>query len=1206
MKNIEHIKIRIVLVMIFCLWVIGASPSQAVFTTSKKAEYQPGKVIVKLKAGAEGDISTLDVFKKIKVLKTKKLFQKGAAVKALDAKFPARAKRKPKNRPTPPDMSRYFVLDVPEDADINSIIAELKENPHIENAQPSLKYQISMLPDDPYYSSSGSWGQSYDDQWGMKTINAPGAWDITTGSSNVIVAVIDTGVDYNHPELSSCMWSNTDEIADNGIDDDGNGYIDDVRGADFYNRRTDPMDDHGHGTHCAGIISEAGNNGAGIAGLSWNSKIMPLKALNSEGYGWEEDLAEAIIYAVDNGADVLSNSWGGWGNDELIDDAMAYAYSMGCVIVAAAGNDSNDVDLYGPANLDTVIAVASINHSNSRSYFSNWGDSIELAAPGEDVLSLRAAGTDMYGGGGHIVGTNYYRSDGTSMACPHVAGVAALVIANKPAFNNEQVRIAMQNSADDLGDAGKDDYYGYSRVNAVRALGVENVFVAPRLNEMEKDFDGNFTLSWISAADTGGIESYELQESASASSSEVFSDDAESGPGKWQLAEGFALSTMRAHSGSYSYFSGSVDYLLSSMSIKDPIAVPSSGGQLSFWCYYDTEEWCDDVLLQVSTNNVNWTQLDRFTGSSGSWAQKIYDLAAYAGSSVYIRFQADNDYSIVKEGFYVDDISIRSFGDFSAIASGISSTSYDVSGRSEGAYAYRVRAKNNSGELSDWSNIEIVNVSCDTTSPEAPSISVTGDKSGGNYTVSWTVPDDESGIAQYNVVETKTGTDESTDQNLEANNITITFKPAGTYSYKVRAQDNCGNWGEFCAEVQVTVSSPRPPAPTVEEIPHYSMTTSMVLRGSRSDGLTIQVNSSSSGVEYPTDGTWKRTVEIKEGYNSFSIKTVDPAGTASLSVSGHTHGEDKTFYDSEYEAFVVIPFGVSPVELATVNFSNVSSPSDLPPGVANLDIYYRINSEVNEFSSNIDICLPSDYEGDGVLFWDAENSEWQMIESGTGAYGSRLFEYNRFGTFAVVKIEDTEGPNVSDFMVDGRTAASGASIKNMPEISFVVDDEYSLDLGASHFEIDSGEPKSLSSLAVKTADSKSVRAVFALDDANKLSDGNHTIKIVAVDGVGNETVWETQLYVVGASIPGMHIYPNPVQIASGANVYFDGLTEDVTVRIYDISGNLVWKSRNNPGSSSLAWPVINSSGRSVVPGIYLYVVITDSGGKRSGKIAVIR
>ena len=357
---------------------------------------------------------------------------------------------------------------------LQSLLTKYSEDPNIVTIEPNYTVSIIAVPNDPYYSSSGSWGQSYQDLYGMHKIQAEAAWDQTTGSADIIVADIDTGVDRNHEDLQGQMWVNTAETPGNGVDDDGNGYIDDYHGWDWANSDNDPMDDHGHGTHTVGTIAAVGNNGKGVVGVNWTSKIMALKFLNSGGSGSLENGAKALQYAADMGARVSSNSWGCGCQSTVVDDAIKYEHDWGMVIAVAAGNSGVDALGHSPASVDHAITVAASDYDDAKASFSNWGEKIDVAAPGVGILSLRAPGTDMYGDGTHIVDTKYYWANGTSMACPHVAGLAALLLAKNPSLTNEEIRQIIRHGADDLGDPGKDKDFGYGRINAANTLNLSS------------------------------------------------------------------------------------------------------------------------------------------------------------------------------------------------------------------------------------------------------------------------------------------------------------------------------------------------------------------------------------------------------------------------------------------------------------------------------------------------------------------------------------------------------------------------------------------------------------------------------------------------------------------------------------------------------------------------------------------------------------
>jgi subtilisin family serine protease len=308
-------------------------------------------------------------------------------------------------------------------------------------------------------------------------MNVENVWNLPI-KKNPIIAVIDTGVDYNHEDLATNIWNNSDEIPNNGIDDDGNGYIDDVRGYDFVdtdtyywehsycvnlseedysNKDNNPSDIHGHGTHCAGIIAATQQNGKGISGVCPGCKIMPVRAgysislddnLGKAGALDLDSIVQSIYYAANNGADVISMSFGG-GESQSEKNALDYAYSQGVVLVAAAGND-NSYTMGYPAAYENVIAVAATDANDKKALFSNYGDWVDIAAPGKDILSLRAEGSDMYGTKGRIVQDKYYVASGTSMATPYVAGAVGLLISklgNKP---NNLLYNAVINNSDNI------------------------------------------------------------------------------------------------------------------------------------------------------------------------------------------------------------------------------------------------------------------------------------------------------------------------------------------------------------------------------------------------------------------------------------------------------------------------------------------------------------------------------------------------------------------------------------------------------------------------------------------------------------------------------------------------------------------------------------------------------------------------------------
>ena len=327
--------------------------------------------------------------------------------------------------------------------DTEQTIAQYRGNPHVAYVEPNYLISIETAPNDPRYPEL--YGMNNTGQTGGTSgadIDAERAWNVSTGSSSVIVAVIDTGVDYNHPDLAANIWTNPGETAGNGIDDDGNGFIDDIHGWDFANNDNDPFDDNGHGSHCSGTIGGVGDNAVGVAGVNWDVSIMGVKFLSGGGSGSTAGAISSVDYATMMGVDVMSNSWGGGGFSQALLDSINAAAAADIVFVAAAGNDgtNNDTSPHYPSNYDApnVISVAATDHNDAKASFSNYGaTTVDLGAPGVDILSTTP-------------GNTYSIFSGTSMATPHVSGVCALIRAVSPGISAVNLKQVLLNFADDV------------------------------------------------------------------------------------------------------------------------------------------------------------------------------------------------------------------------------------------------------------------------------------------------------------------------------------------------------------------------------------------------------------------------------------------------------------------------------------------------------------------------------------------------------------------------------------------------------------------------------------------------------------------------------------------------------------------------------------------------------------------------------------
>jgi hypothetical protein len=343
-------------------------------------------------------------------------------------------------------------------AELAAMAIALEASPAVEWAEPNYTFTLDATPDDPYYATNQG---PY-----LNRLEMPAAWDYAMGQSGVIIAVLDTGVYADHPDLASGIWTNSKEFyGKSGIDDDGNGFIDDVHGWNFPDGNNQIYDDYGHGTHVAGIAAARINNGVGIAGMAGGATIMPVDVFNYA-IGTYEDLIRAIIYATDNGARVINMSLGATSYSRGEEAAVDYAWNHGVVVVAAAGNTGRNTYHY-PAAHRNAIAVAATDANDNRAGFSTYGDFVDVAAPGVSVLSTLTSG-------------GYGAMSGTSMATPHVAGLAALLFSLNPQLTNTQVRELIETNVDDFGAAGWDPYFGSGRINARKSLAVA---VPPPLGE---------------------------------------------------------------------------------------------------------------------------------------------------------------------------------------------------------------------------------------------------------------------------------------------------------------------------------------------------------------------------------------------------------------------------------------------------------------------------------------------------------------------------------------------------------------------------------------------------------------------------------------------------------------------------------------------------------------------------------------------------
>lgn len=367
-------------------------------------------------------------------------------------------------------LSTFGIVKLAEGEDLETKVAELKQDPSILQVAPNYKRgMVEITPNDIKLEEQYSVNQE-----AQANINVGKAWTVTKGKKKTVIAVIDTGVDMNHEDIKGKTWKNGNEVKDNGIDDDGNGFIDDYRGWDFIHDNNNPnpnvcddKDNGGvtHGTHVAGIAAANTDNEVGIAGVGWKTKIMALQVADCDGTMSDEHIAEAIEYAVMMGADVINLSLGGFGTSSVLEDVIANAQEAGVVVVAAAGNNGRNIDRFDfqPACIDGVITVAATDADDNAASFSNFGSGcVDLAAPGVNIVSSVYQDSE-----DPEFQTLYDSYSGTSMSTPVVAGVVSLLLSQDASLTPKQVLTVLRDSTTDVGISAE---YGTGRIDAVNAL----------------------------------------------------------------------------------------------------------------------------------------------------------------------------------------------------------------------------------------------------------------------------------------------------------------------------------------------------------------------------------------------------------------------------------------------------------------------------------------------------------------------------------------------------------------------------------------------------------------------------------------------------------------------------------------------------------------------------------------------------------------
>ena len=624
-------------------------------------------------------------------------------------------------------------IKLPAGISFEEATAAMQDDSRVAYAEPNLVYTLEDVqqgqdnqgqqpprdPSNPNDLDEKLWGLNNTGQTGGTAgahVSAKDAWKIQTGNGNdngPLIAVIDTGIDYNHPDLKANMWTNPGEIAGDGIDNDNNGVIDDVHGYNAYADSGDPMDGHSHGTHCAGTIGGVGNNGEGVTGVMQDANLMAVKIFSDSGRTSADAIVRGIAYSAKMGADITSNSWGGGGRSEAIYDAFR---TNDALHVIAAGNSNYDNDKRDnfPSNydLDNIVAVAATNHNDERASFSQWGaKNVDVSAPGRDIYST-------------INGGGYASYSGTSMATPHVSGGAGLIMSEYPEASNEEVKNRLIYGSDrvsSLNDISVSDgrvNFASSLDNDTIAPGAPNDFKTSNLSSR------GGTLSWTSVGDdkwaNGAAQTVEVRmsnepingenfanaQSVTFGGAEEVGDLMQVGFGGAPSEQGqnihFALrsidnvgnaSEMRTASasipaasvafgenfdGQSTGFSATGDFKAVDVEGRGKVFSSASGeggskgasaltsGSIdlsestnSYLKFEATTSlyWGEKAQVEVSEDGENWTQISDLE-RRGDWAEHGVDLSAYDGKSVQLRFNHVGREGRNSGGMQVDNVKI--------------------------------------------------------------------------------------------------------------------------------------------------------------------------------------------------------------------------------------------------------------------------------------------------------------------------------------------------------------------------------------------------------------------------------------------------------------------------------------------------------------------------------------------------------------------
>jgi subtilisin family serine protease/chitodextrinase len=926
-------------------------------------------------------------------------------------------------------------------------------------------------PDDPQFSDQ--WHYHNTGQTGGTTdadIDLPEAWELETGNTNVIVAIEDQGVDYDHPDLAGNMWTNPGETPGNGVDDDNNGYVDDYYGYNFGDNQGEitPGD---HGSHTGGTVAAETNNGTGVAGIAGGSgsddgvRLMSVEVFGTSGQG---GFAEGFTYAADMGAHISQNSWGGGGESQSINDAIDYFIANGgsagspmeggVVVIAAGNSNTSSGSSTWPAQYENAIAVAATNHNDVRSYYSNYGSWVDISAPGGETNSTTSEGVLSTNNGG------YQFMQGTSMACPHVSGVAALIV-SKFAGNitPEEVRSRLINNTDPIDDVNPDyqGQLGSGRLNAYAAL--TGNAPTPELSYCNsKGNDASY--EWIAKVEIGSY----TNSSGGAGYTDFTSETVELTAGQSHsitLTPGFSNSTYEEYwkiwidynndttftSDELAYDAGST----SSSAVSGTINVPSDVSGLRrmrvSMKYNGAQTACESFDYgEVEDYNVNIT-------SGGGGDTEAPTAPTNLSSSNITETSVDLSWDASSDNVGVDHYTV--FQDGSSIGT-TSNTSYSVSGLTAATtYTFTVKAEDAAGNISAASNALDVttNSSQDTEAPTAPTNLSSSNITETSVDLSWDASSDNVGVDHYTVFQDGSSIGTTSNTSYSVTGLTA----ATTYTFTVKAEDAAGNVSAASNALDVTTND-----------------------GSVSYCSSQGNNSSYEWIEQVDIGSFSNSSGAA-GYSDFTGQTINLSAGASVSVtltpgfSGSTYNEywkiwidyngDGDFTDSGELAFDAGSMSSSAVS-GTINVPSTAS------GTTRMRITMKYNG------------APSPCES----FSYGEVEDYTVSFSGGGS--------------------DTEAPTAPSSLASGNVTSSSVDLSWNASSDNVGVDHYTIFQDGSSIGTTSNTSTTVSGLAEATTYTFYVKAE---DAAGNVSAASNSIDVTTESGsvsycesYGNNTNYE--------------------------------------------------------------------------------------------------